>query len=95
MAVRHDVGALGQTDEITHLDRAAALENALEREVDGAGDVTVPGIAVRTGGSVELERRANVEQRHPLPGEKPTQLVERHLLHWLTNSSRTSLKRSG
>ena len=95
VAVRHDVRALGQTDEVTHLDGAAALEDALEREVDGAGDVTMPGIAVRTGRPVELERRADVEQRHALAGEEPAQLVERHVLHWLTNSSRTSLKRSG
>ena len=63
VAVGDDLGALGQADEAAHVRGAAALEDALEREIDGAGDVTVPRVAVRGRGAVELGRRPDVEER--------------------------------
>ena len=62
VAVRDDLGALRQPHEVAYLHRAAALEDALEGKVHGARDVTVARVAVRTGGTVELERLTDVEQ---------------------------------
>ena len=81
MAVRDDLDALGMSDERTHLFRTPALEQSLEREVRGAGDVPVTRIAVRTGMAVELGSRPHVEESEIVVAEAPTELVERHVCH--------------
>ena len=62
VAVRDDLGALGQADESTHRLARPALEDALERDVHGAWDVTLARIAVSTGRTLELERRPYVHE---------------------------------
>ena len=71
VAVRDDLGAFGQADEVAHLDRAPALEDALEREVHGARDVALARIAVRAGCALELERRPHVDEGDASPATSP------------------------
>ena len=72
-----------------------ALEDPLEREVDGARDVAVTRVAVRLGSAVELERRPHVDDDEPVLAEPPAQLRERHVFHWLTKSRSTALNLAG
>ena len=95
MAVRDDLRALGKADEPPHLLGAPALEDALEREVDRARDVAVARVAVGARDALELEWRSDVEEGDRVAVEEPSQLLERHVLHWLRNSRSTSLNRSG
>lgn len=95
MAIRDDLDPLGQPHERAHLLCTLALEQALEREVRGAGNVAMTRIAVRTGEADELGARPHVEELEVVVAEAPTQLVERHVCHWLTNPRSTSLNRSG
>ena len=72
-----------------------ALENPLEREVDGAGDVAVPRVAVSLGRAVELERRSHVDDDEPVLAQPLAQLGERYVFHWLTKSRSTALNLAG
>ena len=95
VAVGDDLRAFGQANDRAHLVRAPALENPLEREVDGAGNVAMPRIAMSTGCAVELERRPHVDDDEPVLAEPPAQLGERHVFHWLTKSRSTALNLVG
>lgn len=81
MAVRDDLDALGMPDERTHLVRAPALEQSLEREIRGARDVSLARIAVCAGMAVELGSRPDVQELEIVVAEAPTELVERHVCH--------------
>src|SRR5579862_65156 len=76
MAVDDDFCAGNQAEPSAQL-ALVEREDLLDGEVDGAGDVALPGVAGRAERAVELLRRANVEQRQ-LP-EPPRQLRERDL----------------
>ena len=81
MAVRDDLGPLGQPHERAHLLRAPALEQSVEREVRRARYVAMTRIAMRTGQALELRSRPHVEEREVVVAEAPTELVEHHVCH--------------
>ena len=78
-----------------HLDRAPALEQPVEREIHGARNVALPRVAVSACVAVELGPSPHVEQHEVVASEASAELVQVHVCHWLKNSRRTALNRSG
>ncbi len=81
MTVRHDLGPLRQTDELTHFGGAAALEQPLERDVDRSRDVAMARVAVSTRDAVELGSRPHVQEREVVVAEASTELVQPYVCH--------------
>ena len=81
MAVRDDLDPFGEAHELTHFGRAPALQNAIERQVDRPGDVTLPRVAVGSGETLELRLRPDVEKNATSLAEAATELVQGYVCH--------------
>jgi len=81
MAVRHDLGALGETDEVADAPRrrrpAGRLEQLPDLEVPRPRDVPLARVALVAAPACVLVRRPNVEQRQRLVAEAGHQLLAR------------------
>src|SRR3954453_2890744 len=92
MAIRHDLRALRQADDLVHLlDGLASGEDA-HVEVPRAGDVTLPRIAPYAARSVVLRLAANVQHRQCRIGQSIRELrgVDVHNAATTSSSSRTA-----
>ena len=81
MAVRHDLGSLRQSDQLTYFSGATALEKPLERDVDRSRDVAMARVAVSTCDAVELGSRPHVQEREVVVAEASTELVQPYVCH--------------